>query len=945
MMKFLLFYTSIVLVSTINSFPGETNKGFGKIQADYSSGKINFEYQLLQKFYYTFNKSKLAPEYVDLDLTPLKCGTEIVMEFYNHKEELSTNAIEQISHFLNSPFEKTSTSSVYITPSGKFQITYDTTGTNAVPTADYDGDGIPDYVEWVGSYFDYAWHVEIDSLGYLAPPIGTGQFQVSFANMGYYGYTEPISGQLTRIVLHNNFLGFPPNTDPEGNQKGAAKVTAAHEFKHATQIMYNYWNEPTWFLEMDATWMEDIAYNQVNDYYNYLPYSQIAEPGRSFNGGEGYEDCIWMHYLSQKFGVLINRQIWERRKISSELIYDNFNNILAQYSSTFIKGYKEYFTWNFACGSNVSPLLRSYKEATNYPTPTVCRTKPIPDSSAGCGSTELSANYFYYSSINSDKPVKFKYYGTPNADQSLELIIIYMNNSEEIRDTSVGSNGILNYILPKKLSDISTIIAIPIFTTMISGNYTNSLNAAPFNTAEFTFTPLKDIEATSSRIVKAIVVTEDNIAITDSLKLFYRADNSSYTSVKMLSTGNPNEFSAIIPGYQMGTNVNYYFSIYDVLGEYTFLPGTAPSVPFTYFVGIDTKPPIINHVPIVQKTKYDFPFNLFAEVNDNIGIDSVFLEYNFNGGSYTKTSFTNYRDSIYYVKINPDSSIINSITNIGYRITAVDNSAQLNRKTFPLTGYQHVSIVPGFKFTSAHNKAITDNNIFGIKDTITITDDINIGDIKIIFHASHSRFSDLSARITSPFSNPGYLFKNPGLGTSFENAKDPNITLEEDAYLSMKNFESIDTGAINGEYKPDTLKLSNFINNDAKGNWVLSIVDNRAGTAGYLLDWGLEIIPSEASDIRVDSRLPDQFYLAQNYPNPFNPSTKIRYSIPFSANVELRVYDILGREKAVLVKEYKSAGNYEVEFSTMGKAISSGIYFYKLIAGNFSSVKKLVILK
>src|ERR1035437_6740275 len=152
-MKFFLLLISIVLVSTNNSFPAGTNKGFSQIQADYSSGKINFEYQLLQKFYYGFDKSKLAPEYVDRDLTPIKCGTEIVMEFHNHKDELSANAIEQISHYLNGPFEKTSTSSVYITPSGKFQITYDTTGNNAVPTADNDGDGIPDYVEWVGSYF------------------------------------------------------------------------------------------------------------------------------------------------------------------------------------------------------------------------------------------------------------------------------------------------------------------------------------------------------------------------------------------------------------------------------------------------------------------------------------------------------------------------------------------------------------------------------------------------------------------------------------------------------------------------------------------------------------------------------------------------------------------------------------------------------------------------
>src|ERR1035441_4438043 len=112
----------------------------------------------------------------------------------------------------------------------------------------------------------------------------------------------------------------------------------------------------------------------------------------------------------------------------------------------------------------------------------------------------------------------------------------------------------------------------------------------------------------------------------------------------------------------MGTNINYYFSIYDQLGEYVYLPGSAPGVPFTYYVGTDTKPPTINNVPIVQKTTNDFPFSIFAEVNDNVGIDSVYIEYNINSGSNTTKSFINYRDSIYYVQIAPVSSLISSIT-------------------------------------------------------------------------------------------------------------------------------------------------------------------------------------------------------------------------------------------------------------------------------------------
>ena len=85
------------------------------------------------------------------------------------------------------------------------------------------------------------------------------------------------------------------------------------------------------------------------------------------------------------------------------------------------------------------------------------------------------------------------------------------------------------------------------------------------------------------------------------------------------------------------------------------------------------------------------------------------------------------------------------------------------------------------------------------------------------------------------------------------------------------------------------------------------------------------------------------FYLSQNYPNPFNPLTKIKYSIPKSGLVTLKVYDLLGNEIATLVNEEKQSGIYEVEFDA--SSLSSGIYFYQLQAGGFISTKKLVLLK
>ena len=85
------------------------------------------------------------------------------------------------------------------------------------------------------------------------------------------------------------------------------------------------------------------------------------------------------------------------------------------------------------------------------------------------------------------------------------------------------------------------------------------------------------------------------------------------------------------------------------------------------------------------------------------------------------------------------------------------------------------------------------------------------------------------------------------------------------------------------------------------------------------------------------------FNLKQNYPNPFNPSTKIEYSIPHSAFISLKVYNLLGEEVTTLYEGIKNAGNYSVEFN--GAGLSSGIYFYRLKAENYMDTKKFVLLK
>ncbi len=100
-------------------------------------------------------------------------------------------------------------------------------------------------------------------------------------------------------------------------------------------------------------------------------------------------------------------------------------------------------------------------------------------------------------------------------------------------------------------------------------------------------------------------------------------------------------------------------------------------------------------------------------------------------------------------------------------------------------------------------------------------------------------------------------------------------------------------------------------------------------------------------EVEVTLAIPADFSVKQNFPNPFNPTTKIEFSIPSDNNVEIKVFNVLGMEVATLINEYRQAGTHSIEFSAIGGAskLSSGIYFYKVISGSFSEIKKMILLR
>jgi|GEM_PF-944102 len=107
--------------------------------------------------------------------------------------------------------------------------------------------------------------------------------------------------------------------------------------------------------------------------------------------------------------------------------------------------------------------------------------------------------------------------------------------------------------------------------------------------------------------------------------------------------------------------------------------------------------------------------------------------------------------------------------------------------------------------------------------------------------------------------------------------------------------------------------------------------------------WRMPLSGLTAVEPSKTNRTPENFKLEQNYPNPFNPTTVIEYSLPFESPVKLEIFDILGREISTLINKNQKAGAYSVKFN--GGNLSSGVYFYRITAGNLVATKKLLIVK
>jgi hypothetical protein len=375
--RILLIFCCLLSLSATAS--PATKSSYQLIQSAYDAGRLSTEEKLILEVQSVKNQSLLPVEYRSTIIETGKCATEILLEATRSYSGLSLGSQQELRQLLTRP---TNTYS-FDSPGGKFKIHYSTTGANAVPTADANANGVPDYVEWLASYADSSYQAEVINLAQLEPPSdgtlgGDGRYDIYTEEMGYYGYTQyegpgpnPWNDGYSYISVHRNFIGFPPNDDPDGLQKGAAKVTIAHEYYHAVQFAYNY-AEESWLMESSSTWMEDFVYDPVNDNYNYLS-DWFGYPDYALNSTAGlhaYASFVWPKYLTQNFTANFMPQLWNNCKFNNA--YPALTATLTALGTNLSTQFAQFCVWNFITGSRADD--QHYRDATRYPLITTVRT-------------------------------------------------------------------------------------------------------------------------------------------------------------------------------------------------------------------------------------------------------------------------------------------------------------------------------------------------------------------------------------------------------------------------------------------------------------------------------------------------------------------------------------------------------------------------------------------
>ncbi|RKZ17807.1 hypothetical protein DRQ53_02260, partial [bacterium] len=371
-----------------------------RLAVELADGRITRSDALMQALRAVFEPASGAVPDVDPEHVPLRCATTLIRSARKTDSGLSAAQIQQLDQWTDFAQPARRASNIYLSSAGHFAIDYLTTGADSVSTTDTTpANGIPDFVDQVGVALEFSWTTQVDQLGFDPPDTGGVPYEVLLRSIGSYGTTElsPGSPGGTRIILRNNYDGLPANEDPDGSAIGALRVSAAHELRHAGQFATSAWSETGLWIELDAVWMEDQVYDQVNDYYRFLSSnSPISSPWLPLDdgGSASYPECIFEHWIEARLGVDGIRQYWERRRaMPGEQVIDSYDAVLTSNLAPLETLFTDFALFNLQTGSLAQPT-NGYPEAASYPDATLSETRSSLPASFGSSVDHLAAKLY-----------------------------------------------------------------------------------------------------------------------------------------------------------------------------------------------------------------------------------------------------------------------------------------------------------------------------------------------------------------------------------------------------------------------------------------------------------------------------------------------------------------------------------------------------------------------
>lgn len=345
------------------------------------------------------NSAQLPP-----DGEPIKCGLSAVTTAMGIRSAHGAILSGAAATMLTRPVLQTS-----IARSG-YRVHFDTTGVNAPALLDGAGAAIPGsfraYVDSVFASLVYVTPIETQGLGYgTLPPDDTlnggPEYDVFVMELGsMYGYTTPDGAPpdggtaTTFMTIDNDFSFVHP---PANRGIPALHVTLAHELHHALQIgNYGYWQNDIFFYEITSTWMEDVLYPAVNDYYEYLQASwgHFRAPERAFTSNDliCYSRSIWGHYIAARYGREMMRTTWEQ--IRSVRPMAAIDRALRTRGYDAPAAFAEWTLWNHFTGARSDPS-KYYPDGADYPLMAEIPVEYRPPSREITGSLAPFASRYY----------------------------------------------------------------------------------------------------------------------------------------------------------------------------------------------------------------------------------------------------------------------------------------------------------------------------------------------------------------------------------------------------------------------------------------------------------------------------------------------------------------------------------------------------------------------